>query len=113
MPCSMSQSRYDDYFFQITEEFGQDRLFILVIYDIVDNKRRLKFAKTMQGYGKRVQKSAFEALLSKNKYEKLVREIPQLINPKEDSVRLYKIRGKGQVLNWGNDVFEEEEIIIV
>ncbi len=110
----MNRSRYDEeYYFQISDDLENDKMFILVIYDIVDNKRRLKFAKTMSGYGKRVQKSAFEALLTRQKYEKLIREIPKLVDL-EDSVRLYKIHGKGQVLNWGNaEVLEEEEIIIV
>lgn len=110
----MNQSKFDEYFFQVSEDIESDKLFVLVIYDIVDNKRRVKFAKTMQGYGMRVQKSAFEALLARTKYDKLVREIPGLICAEEDSVRLYKIKGKGQVLNWGEAVFaEEEEIIIV
>lgn len=40
-------------------------MYILVIYDIVDNNRRVKFAKKMNGYGFRVQKSAFEAMISR------------------------------------------------
>ena len=72
----MNQSRYDEeYYFQISDDLENDKMFILVIYDIVDNKRRLKFAKTLSGYGKRVQKSAFEALLTRQKYEKLILKI--------------------------------------
>ena len=66
----------EDYYFQIAENLEDDRQFILIIYDIVDNKRRTKFAKLLEGYGTRVQKSAFEAMLSQKSYEKLVREIP-------------------------------------
>ena len=92
----MNQSRYDEeYYFQISDDLENDKMFILVIYDIVDNKRRLKFAKTLSGYGKRVQKSAFEALLTRQKYEKLVREIPKLIDP-EDSVRLIRFTVKAR-----------------
>ena len=35
-------------------------MFVLIIYDIVDNGRRVKLAKYLQGYGFRVQKSAKE-----------------------------------------------------
>ena len=65
----MNQLLFDDeeYYFQITDELESDRQFILIIYDIVDNKRRTKFAKLLEGYGKRVLKSAFEAMLSGRK----------------------------------------------
>lgn len=104
----------EDYFFQTIEEFHDNRLFILIIYDIVDNKRRVKFAKYLQGYGDRVQKSAFEALLSARKYDKLVREIPYYIDQKEDSVRVYKITGKSQMLSWGTmQDWDSEEVILI
>lgn len=37
----------DDYYFQLSEDSGSDRVFVLVIYDIIDNKRRVKFAKLL------------------------------------------------------------------
>lgn len=101
-----------DYYFQIREDYNDNKMFVLIIYDIVNNKKRVKFAKLLQGYGFRVQKSAFEAMLPKKKYEKLIREIPHYIG-KEDNVRVYKITGKGQVVSWGNVFVEEEEEIIL
>ena len=102
----------EEYYFQISDEESDERQFVLVIYDIVDNKRRVKFAKEMQGFGFRVQKSAFEAMISTKKYEKLVAMIPRLIT-KEDNVRIYKIRGKGQVCSWGEFQKDEEDNIII
>ena len=102
----------EEYYFQISDEVNDERLFVLIIYDIVDNKRRVKFAKTMQGYGFRVQKSAFEAMISKRKYEKLIAEIPGLIRS-EDNVRLYKIRGRGQVYSWGQQKQPEDEDTVI
>ena len=55
-----------------------------------------KLAKFLQGYGFRVQKSAFEALISHSLYTKLLREIEKFVT-KEDSIRIYKIIGQGQV----------------
>ena len=54
----MSQLPFDDedYYFQISEELESDKEFILIIYDIVENKKRVKFAKLLSGYGIRVQK---------------------------------------------------------
>ena len=112
----MNQLLFDDgeYYFQIIDEMESDRLFILIIYDIVDNKRRTKFAKLMEGYGKRVQKSAFEAMLSEKKYNQLIEQIPFYIDRNgEDNVRVYRITGKGKVKSWGAEPIFEEEIILI
>lgn len=53
---------------------------VLMIYDIVDNKRRNKMVKCLEAYGVRVQKSAFEALLNRRQYEKMLRESSILID---------------------------------
>ena len=45
----------EEYYFQIAENLEDDRQFILIIYDIVDNKRRTKFAKLLEGYGTRTE----------------------------------------------------------
>ena len=112
----MSQLPFDDedYYFQISEELETDKEFVLIIYDIVDNRKRVKMAKLLSGYGKRVQKSAFEAMISESLYRKLVAEIPQLICEEEDSVRVYRIMGYGEVSLFGvNESLEDEEVIII
>lgn len=105
----------EDYYFQIADDFKSDKQFILIIYDIVDNRRRTKFAKMLEGYGKRVQKSAFEAFLSDKGYRKLIDEIPGYIKTGhcEDSVRIYKITGKGKVQVWGDIPKEDDEVILI
>ena len=55
-----------------TKDTIEKKLYILIIYDIVNNKKRTAFAKKMSGYGFRVQKSAFEALISEHLYRKLL-----------------------------------------
>ncbi len=104
----------EDYFFQIEDEITDDRLFILIIYDITNNSKRVKFAKLLLGYGFRIQKSAFEAVLTKTKYEKLKQEIPEFVNKEEDSIRIYQIKGKTQVVAWGKEQqYNIEDIIII
>ena len=44
---------------------------VLIIYDITDDKHRLKLSKYLSSFGSRVQKSAFEAKLNKKQYIKL------------------------------------------
>lgn len=103
----------EDYFFKSNSSDRQDMVFVLIIYDIVDNKKRVKFAKHLEGYGNRVQKSAFEAKITKKKYKKLLNEIPSFVS-EEDSVRTYRINGKGHISSWGAKVdFEQEDIIFI
>ena len=103
----------EDYYFQINEALEDDKQFVLIIYDIVDNKKRIKFSKMLEGYGKRVQKSAFEAMLSSKSYNKLMEEIPKYVSVRstEDSVRIYRITGKGKVISWGDTPEPEEDVI--
>lgn len=111
----MSQLSYDDedYYFQISDELESDKEFVLIIYDIVDNRKRVKLAKLLSGYGKRVQKSAFEAMLITQRYNKLIEEIPRYIDKTEDNVRIYKITGKGKVTSWGEVPEFDEEIVLI
>lgn len=51
----------------------------VVTYDIPSDKRRQKVAKLLEGYGRRVQYSVFECLLSEVKYEELQKRLwPEL-----------------------------------
>lgn len=103
----------ENYFWN-TENIQEKKIYILIIYDIVGNSRRAAFAKKMSGYGFRVQKSAFEALVSERLYRKILNEIPQYINKEEDSVRVYKIVGYGEVTLFGSNIsIENEEVIII
>lgn len=96
----------------VKEKYGDGRLYVLVIYDIVDDKRRLKLSKFLQGYGFRIQKSAFEAVIEKKKYRKLMAELPSYAR-KEDSIRVYKIVDKSQVTSFGKAVEPRDEDVII
>ena len=88
------------------------RYIVLVIYDIVDNKRRSRMVKCVERYGIRVQKSAFEAFLSKKKYERLVEETSRLIDLETDSLRIYLLADHTSVRSWGVGDRHIEDIII-
>jgi CRISPR-associated protein Cas2 len=91
-------------------------MFILVSYDIVDNRQRLRLAKVLTDYGQRVQKSVFECQLDDRQYLKMRKAIDKLVDPENDSVRYYFLCGacrrNVEVSGWGA-VREEEEIIVV
>lgn len=66
-------------------------MFLVVCYDIPDNKRRTRVGKTLEGYGYRVQKSVFECELTGALLKKMMEEIKAIVHHKEDSVRYYSL----------------------
>ncbi len=60
-----------------------------------------------------LKKSCFEALISDSLYRKLMDEIPKCIDKEVDTVRVYKMNGRGSVSCFGNSVtIPDEEVII-
>lgn len=104
----------DNYFFDTFEEkVNESKVYVLVIYDIIDNKKRLKLVKYLNSFGFRVQKSCYEAKLSQRAYDKLMSGIGKYADA-EDSIRIYKIIGSGQVTVYGKQQeIDDEEIIII
>lgn len=78
-------------------------LFYVITYDIPSDKRRKKVADLLEGYGRRVQYSVFECVLSAEKYQELQQRLHKRVNLKEDSVRFYPLSGHtlSQVEVWG------------
>ena len=70
--------------------------------------------KLLESFGRRVQKSAFEALLDKKMFVKLRSEIPKVIDEKEDCVKIYRLKGVSETVTWGNmqEVSDDEMIFI-
>jgi CRISPR-associated protein Cas2 len=78
-------------------------LFYVVAYDIPDDKRRKKVADLLEGYGKRVQYSVFECVLTQAKYDELRSKLRKRVKLSEDSVRFYPLsrQSLSQVETWG------------
>ncbi|HPB00952.1 MAG TPA: CRISPR-associated endonuclease Cas2 [Candidatus Marinimicrobia bacterium] len=66
-------------------------MFYVVSYDIKDDKRRLKIAKTLLDFGTRVQYSVFECNLNDKQIQKLQDKINNLIDNRADTVRIYSL----------------------
>lgn len=90
----------------------QRKYIVLIIYDIIDNKRRLTLSKLLCGYGIRVQKSSFEACLNKKQYDKMLQRIKLLVKG-EDNIRVYKLSSYEEVVVFGKKEYPEEEVVIV
>ena len=107
------KKNYENYIFNTLVPEMEQKSLILVIYDIIENKRRSRLVKILEGYGFRVQKSAFEARLSDRQYQKLLSAVENFAL-EEDNIRIYKINGQGEIRSFGieQDEFENEVLII-
>jgi CRISPR-associated protein Cas2 len=89
----------------------------LVIYDIADDKRLYRVAKTMEDFGERVQKSKFEMELTESQLKKLKSRIAQIINPEEDGVKYIpickKCIAKIEIIGEGEFVDPDFEFYVV
>lgn len=78
-------------------------LLYVVAYDSPSDKRRKKVSDLLEGYGRRVQYSVFECVLTSEQYAELRRRLKKRIKLGEDSVRFYPISRHtlAQVEVWG------------
>jgi CRISPR-associated protein Cas2 len=79
-------------------------MLIVVVYDIADDKRRLKLSNFLERYGRRVQESIFECFLSLDEMRKLHKKVQKRVNLLEDNVRFYwlSLDGVDKVLMIGS-----------
>jgi CRISPR-associated protein Cas2 len=68
-----------------------NKQFIIVSYDISDDKRRTKIHKALKAYGEWVQYSIFECNLTKTEYAKMRARLDPLIDIDNDNIRFYTI----------------------
>jgi len=94
-------------------------LFYLIVYDLPDNKaankRRTRLHKMLCGYGKWTQYSLFECFLTSVQFAKLQTQIENLIQPKEDSVRIYILDAGAlkRTIAYGSEKPRQESAIIL
>jgi CRISPR-associated protein Cas2 len=68
-------------------------MFYIVSYDIPDDKKRDRVAKTLLDFGTRAQYSVFECILDNKLLEKMTAKLSKMISD-EDSVRIYALCAK-------------------
>ena len=90
--------------------------FLVVSYDISNDKRRSKAAKTLEDFGTRVQYSVFEALMSAALAEEMEERITGAISREEDSIRVYRLceecRRNVRILGQGERTVERKIIVV-
>ena len=90
-------------------------MFYIVSYDIPDDKKRAKVAKTMLDFGTRVQYSVFECIMEEKLLEKMTAKLTKMVSA-EDSVRIYALCAKCEkvvtVLGDG-EITKDENVFIL
>lgn len=91
-------------------------MFYLISYDIPDDKRRVKLAKTLKDFGDRVQYSVFECILDAALLETMTSRIADIIDEAEDSIRIYALCNACEksihIMGQGT-VSKEEDVYVV
>jgi CRISPR-associated protein Cas2 len=64
-------------------------MFLVVSYDIPEDKRRTKVHSVLKSYGQWMQFSVFECDLTPTQYAKMRSRLAKLIKPDTDSIRFY------------------------
>jgi len=68
-----------------------DTEFVLVSYDIPDDRRRGRVHRLLSGFGAWVQYSVFECYLTKRQQVELAARLAREIRPAQDHVRIYRV----------------------
>lgn len=66
-----------------------DKRFILIAYDISNDKRRTKLHNALLNFGTPVQYSVFECLLAEKEEAQMRQAVRRIIRPRKDHVRFY------------------------
>lgn len=66
-------------------------MFLVIAYDIRDDRRRVKVAEELKNFGIRIQRSVFECHLEEEQVVDLRSRLSALINAGEDQVRYYRL----------------------
>jgi len=65
--------------------------FLMICFDVRDEKRLSKVSNTLENYGTRVQRSVFECLLNNIQLATLKAKLERLINTEKDQIRYYAL----------------------
>ena len=63
----------------------------VLVYDIVNDRRRNQLHRSLKNFGTAVQRSVFEFDLAPRDAHKMMEHIEKIIDPEEDVVRMYRI----------------------
>lgn len=90
-------------------------MFVIVSYDITEDKRRTKIHDILKSYGQWMQYSLFECDLTQTQYAKLRSRLQKIIDPETDSIRFYFLCGccQNKIERIGGEAVRDNTIFFV
>jgi CRISPR-associated protein Cas2 len=91
-------------------------MFVVVVYDISDDRRRTRLHNVLLNFGSPVQYSVFECILEGKRLAEMKKAIGRVIKPRRDRVRFYYLcescLARTEVTS-GPEVLHETDAIVV
>ena len=91
-------------------------MFIAVVYDVTDNRRRSKLFKWLSGFGMNQQLSLFECNLETKEYNRMFEGIRGIIDESKDKVTFYGLCAeclKGSKHLGRGELSTEQDVIVI
>lgn len=90
-------------------------MYVVVSYDISEDKRRTKIHDILKSYGHWVQYSIFECDLTETQYAKLRSRLSKLIKSETDNIRFYFLCAccQGKIERIGGELPRDNTIFFV
>lgn len=73
----------------------EEKILYVITYDITSTRRLKKVANFAMGFGRRVQKSVFEARLGNKEHEKMLRGLKRLVT-EQDRLVVMPVTAEGE-----------------
>ncbi|MGL5693134.1 MAG: CRISPR-associated endonuclease Cas2 [Peptostreptococcaceae bacterium] len=73
-------------------------MFVIVTYDIVENKQLNRARKILKKYLTWTQNSVFEGEITESKLHKCMSELESIIDRDEDSIYLYEVKNPNAIV---------------
>jgi CRISPR-associated protein Cas2 len=90
--------------------------FVVVAYDIPDDRRRDRLHDALLNYGTPVQYSVFECLVQGKELARMKKQVQRIVKPRLDHVRYYHLCAaciKRIESTMGPEVAHETEVVVV
>jgi CRISPR-associated protein Cas2 len=91
--------------------------FVVVTYDIPNDRRRVRLHQLLGNYGTPVQYSVFECLVDEDELMRMRRDIQRVIKPRLDDVRFYFLcancQAQIETTAAGENIVQEQDGYIV
>ncbi len=92
-------------------------MFVLIAFDISDDKKRRLLSKSLKTYGTWVQRSLFEMFVEGSDLGMIIGIIDEIIDHETDKVKIYtfceRCRENKDLIGWGECIEESDEVLIL